>query len=150
MVFGNKKQKATTRIDSLIGLETRINGSITFAGGLRIDGEVCGDVIGEEGKATTLVVSEKARITGAIRVGHMMLNGTVEGPIHASHFLELQSKCKVKGDVHYSTLEMHPGAVVSGQLIHAGTPGSAPVASGTVSAKKSAKEAAPQIDKVES
>lgn len=149
-MFGNKKQKATTRIDSLIGLETRISGSITFAGGLRIDGEVCGDVIGEEGKATTLVVSEKARIVGAIRVGHMMLNGTVEGPIHAAHFLELQSKCKVKGDVYYSTLEMHPGAVVSGQLIHSGAQGGAPATTAAVASKKAPKETEHQADKVES
>lgn len=117
-MFGNNKQKATNRIDSLIGLETRIKGDMVFSGGLRIDGEVVGDVTAEEGKASTLVVSEKARIRGTVRVGHLVLNGTVEGPIHASHYLELQSKCHVSGDVHYSTLEMHPGAVVVGQLVH--------------------------------
>jgi len=117
-VFGNNKQKAANRIDSLIGLETRIQGDMVFAGGLRIDGEVIGDVTAQGDKATTLVVSEKARIRGTVRVGHLVLNGTIEGPIHAAQYLELQSKCHVQGDVYYSTLEMHPGAVVVGQLIH--------------------------------
>jgi cytoskeletal protein CcmA (bactofilin family) len=125
-VFGNKKQKATNRIDSLIGLETRIDGDMNFSGGLRIDGEVVGDVTANDEKQSTLMVSEKARIRGTVRVGHLVLNGTVEGPIHASHYLELQSKCHVHGDVYYSTLEMHPGAVVVGQLIHVAPDGKAP------------------------
>ncbi|MDN3575546.1 polymer-forming cytoskeletal protein [Chitinimonas viridis] len=118
-MFGNNKQKATNRIDSLIGLETRIDGNMTFSGGLRVDGEVHGDVTAAANdKQSTLVVSEKARVKGTVRVGHLVLNGTVEGPIYAAHYLELQSKCRVVGDVYYQTLEMHPGAVVSGQLIH--------------------------------
>jgi cytoskeletal protein CcmA (bactofilin family) len=125
-VFGNSKQKsASNRIDSLIGIETRITGDMVFSGGLRIDGEVVGDVTAEEGKASTLVVSEKARIRGTVRVGHLVLNGTVEGPIHANQYLELQSKCHVAGDVFYSTLEMHPGAVVVGQLVHSAGEGKA-------------------------
>lgn len=117
-MFGSNKQKATNRIDSLIGLETRIEGDMLFTGGLRVDGEVVGNVTALDNKPSTLVVSEKARIKGTVRVAHLVLNGTVEGPIHASQYLELQSKCRVNGDVHYTTLEMHPGAVVAGQLIH--------------------------------
>lgn len=117
-MFGNKKQKASKSIDSLIGVDTRIEGSMRFSGGLRVDGEVVGDVSAVDDKPSTLVISEKARIEGEIRVGHLVLNGTVKGPIRASHYLELQAKCKVIGDVYYTTLEMHPGAVVDGQLIH--------------------------------
>ena len=121
-MFRNK-QKANNRIDSLIGLQTRIDGGLSFSGGLRVDGEVIGDVIAREGASGTLVVSEKACIRGSVRVAHLVLNGTVEGPIYASQYLELQGKCKVQGDVHYNTLEMHPGAVVVGQLIHVTAPG---------------------------
>jgi len=117
-MFGNKKQKVTNRIDSLIGLESRIEGNLVFAGGLRVDGEIIGDISAQEGKPTTLVVSEKATIRGSVRVGHLVLNGVIEGPIHASEYVELQTKCKVIGDVHYTTLEMHPGAIVDGKLIH--------------------------------
>ncbi|HEY9103185.1 polymer-forming cytoskeletal protein [Chitinimonas sp.] len=119
-MFGNDKQKASNRIDSLIGLETKIVGNMTFSGGLRVDGEIHGDVTAADDKQSTLVVSEKARIKGTVRVAHLVLNGAVEGPIYAANYLELQSKCRVQGDVHYKTLEMHPGAVVSGQLIHLG------------------------------
>jgi cytoskeletal protein CcmA (bactofilin family) len=144
-VFGSNKQKSTNRIDSLIGLETRIQGDMTFTGGLRIDGEVVGDVTAHDEKQSTLMVSEKARIRGTVRVGHMVLNGTVEGPIHASHFLELQSKCHVHGDVYYSTLEMHPGAVVVGQLIHVAADAKKGSAPAPVPAAISAPPAAPAL-----
>ncbi|NQW93885.1 MAG: polymer-forming cytoskeletal protein, partial [Polaromonas sp.] len=37
-------------------------------------------------------------------------------PVHASELLELQPKAKIAGDVSYKALEMHQGAVISGQL----------------------------------
>jgi cytoskeletal protein CcmA (bactofilin family) len=118
-MFSSKKPtKPQTRIDSLIGAGTRIDGNVTFSGGLRIDGEVHGNVIGASGDAATLVLSEQATVEGEIRVAHVVVNGTVRGPIHASDSLELQPRSRVAGDVHYSTLEMHLGAVVDGRLVH--------------------------------
>jgi len=113
-----KKQVYGDRIDSLIGVGSCIRGNIVFSGGLRVDGEIIGDVSGQQEDASTLVISEKALIKGAVRVGRLVLNGKIEGPIRALFYLELQSKCRVLGDVYYSKLEMHPGAVVVGQLIH--------------------------------
>jgi cytoskeletal protein CcmA (bactofilin family) len=118
-MFGAKSNKPQTRIDSLIGSGTRIEGGITFSGGLRVDGEVRGDVRSAEGPPTTLVVSEQARIEGEVRVAHLVVNGTILGPVHATEFLELQARSRVNGDVHYSALEMHLGAIVEGRLVHA-------------------------------
>ena len=120
-MFGKKPGKPQNRIDSLIGVGTRIEGNVTFAGGLRVDGEIKGDVRAAEGEACTLVVSEKARIEGEIRVAHLVVNGTIVGPVHAADFLELQPRSRVTGDVHYSSLEMHLGAVVDGRLVHLGS-----------------------------
>ena len=72
-----------------------------------------------DGQQTTLVVSEQARIEGEIRVSHLVVNGTIVGPVHAAEFLELQPRSRVSGDVHYSALEMHLGAIVEGRLVHA-------------------------------
>jgi cytoskeletal protein CcmA (bactofilin family) len=44
----------------------------------------------------------------------------VVGPVRASHYLELQTKSRVTGDVYYKSLEMHTGAVVEGKLIYLG------------------------------
>ena len=79
---------------------------------------IAGQVTTADGQAGTLVVSEHAKVEGEIRVSHIVINGTVEGPVAASDYLELQPKARVTGDVTYKTLEMHVGAVVQGRLNH--------------------------------
>ena len=114
------------RIDSLIGTGTVVEGDVTFSGGLRIDGTVRGNVTTANGEPGTLVVSEQARIDGEIKVSHVVVNGTVNGPVTANDFLELQEKARIVGDIEYRSLEMHLGAVVQGRLHHA-EPGTASV-----------------------
>jgi len=117
-MFRKKVSKPQNRIDSLIGAGTRIEGNVAFAGGLRVDGEIIGNVIASGDQPSTLVVSEQARIDGEIHVSHLVVNGAINGPVHSAEFLELQDHARVKGDVHYNTLEMHLGAVVDGRLVH--------------------------------
>ena len=118
-MFGNKDSaKPQNRIDCLIGAGTTIEVNISFGGGLRVDGHVRGNVVADEDKPGTLVLSEHARIEGEIRVSHAVINGTVVGPVHASEYAELQAKSNVTGDVHYRTLEMQLGAVVQGRLVY--------------------------------
>jgi cytoskeletal protein CcmA (bactofilin family) len=117
-MFGNKQSKPQNRIDSLIGAGTKVNGDLHFSGGLRIDGEVEGNVIANPGKPSTLVLSENARVDGEINVTHLVVNGVVTGPVYAAEYLELQSKAKLVGDVHYKTLEIQLGAIIEGRLIH--------------------------------
>ena len=117
----NRKSHASPqkRIDCLIGAGTTVQGDVSFSGGLRVDGVVIGNVATADGDNGTLVVSEQARIDGEIKVSHVVVNGTVNGPITANDFLELQAKARVLGDIRYKTLEMHLGAVVQGRLVHA-------------------------------
>ena len=118
-MFGGKGgSKPHNNIECLIGAGATVEGSIIFAGGLRVDGRVRGDVIAAEGKPGTLVLSEQAQIEGEIRVSHVVINGTVIGPVHASEYVELQPKANVTGDVHYKTLEIQLGAVVQGRLVY--------------------------------
>ena len=117
-MFGKKKSTPQTRIDSLIGAGTRVDGNVTFSGGLRVDGIVHGDIAGSSETDATLVISEQATVEGEIRVAHLVVNGIVKGPIHALESLELQPRCRVTGDVYYTSLEMHLGAVVDGRLMH--------------------------------
>jgi cytoskeletal protein CcmA (bactofilin family) len=119
-VFGKKDEnKPHGRIDSLIGAGTRVEGCIRFAGGLRVDGEVVGGVEAVEGaSASTLVLSEHARVEGPVRVAHLVSNGTVVGAVTVSESLEMQSKARIIGDVEYAMVEMHQGAVIEGRLLH--------------------------------
>ena len=107
------------RIDSLIGAGTVVQGNVTFAGGLRIDGAVDGKVATSNNAPGTLVISEHARVDGEVKVSHVVINGSVSGPVIANDYLELQAKARVNGDVLYRALEMHVGAIVHGKLTHA-------------------------------
>lgn len=119
-MFGKRNENAPQgRIDSLIGAGTRVDGSIRFSGGLRIDGEVSGSVEAAEGaSSSTLVLSEHGRIEGAVCVAHLVTNGTVVGPVSVGESLEIQGKARILGDVEYSVIEMHQGAVVEGRMVH--------------------------------
>ena len=103
-------------IRTLIGEGTVIHGELRFADGLRIDGEVHGDVIAEGVGHSILVISEKARVVGKVKAAHVIINGQVEGPVHSDELLELQPKASIVGDVRYEVLEMHQGATIDGEL----------------------------------
>ena len=135
-MFGKKNEgKPLGRIDSLIGVGTRIEGSLFFTGGLRIDGEVKGSVQAVEGaSASTLVLSEQARIEGAVSVAHFVSNGTVVGPVVVTESLEMQPRARIVGDVEYASIEMHQGAVIEGRLV------SSPASRGELTALESAKD----------
>lgn len=111
-----RKTKGT--IDSLIGISTKIEGDVHFKGGLRIDGQVKGNVIAEGEDPSMLVISEFARVEGEVRVAHLVVNGEIVGPVYSSELLELQPKARITGDVYYKALEMHGGALVSGKLTY--------------------------------
>jgi cytoskeletal protein CcmA (bactofilin family) len=120
-MFGKKPEsKLHGRIDSLIGAGTRIEGALYFTGGLRVDGELKGSIQAAEGASSSiLVLSEHARIEGAVSVAHMVTNGTVVGPVVVTDALEMQSKARIVGDVEYATIEIHQGAVIEGRLVNA-------------------------------
>lgn len=121
-MFGKgSESKPLGRIDSLIGAGTRIEGNIRFSGGLRVDGEVKGNIeAAESATSSTLVLSEQARIEGIVRVAHFVANGTVVGPVTVSESLEMQAKARIVGDVEYALIEMQQGAVIEGRLMHLG------------------------------
>jgi cytoskeletal protein CcmA (bactofilin family) len=120
-MFGGKSSNTpkTGTIDSLIGAGTVIEGNLKFRGGLRIDGVVQGHLVpADESSTTSVIVSEQGRIDGSIRASHVVIDGTINGPVEATEHLDLQPKAKVTGDIRYKALEMHHGAVVQGVLSH--------------------------------
>ena len=112
-MFGKKAQPP---IKSLIAQGTRIDGNLTFTEGLRVDGEIYGGISSSAEQPSILVISEAAVVQGAIRSDHVIINGTVRGPVHATELLELQPRARIEGDVHYRALEMHQGAIIAGKL----------------------------------
>jgi cytoskeletal protein CcmA (bactofilin family) len=119
-MFFKKANKIDNRIDTLVGADTRIEGDLSFSGGLRVDGAIRGDVTEQNGNPSTLILSEHGKIEGSVTAAKIVLNGKVVGTVKASHFIELQTKARITGDLHYKSLEMHTGAVIEGKLVYMG------------------------------
>ena len=127
----NRNKKASIR--TLIDASTRINGDLTFTGGLHLDGTIVGTVAaGSEGSAF-LSVGKDACIEGNVDVPNIILNGLVKGDIHASAEIKLGPGARVIGNVTYTNMETAVGAKINGKLIHKGD-SDAPIAEAEVDA----------------
>ena len=122
-MFSKRKNSSSikmTQLSSLIADGVEITGDVVFAGGMRIDGRVKGNVIGRshDGKAPALLVlSDKGQIEGSVRCGDAVINGAVIGDLEVEHLLELQSEARVSGTIRYRQLQLDVGASVQGQLV---------------------------------
>ncbi len=113
----NDKQKAE-KVDTLIGQHTELRGDIIYKGGLHVDGKIKGNVIADSEASTILVLSESGTIEGEVKVPYIIINGTVNGDLHAEQSVELGAHARINGNVYYNKIEMAMGAEVNGSLVH--------------------------------
>lgn len=107
-----------TRLSSLIAAGVEIAGDVSITDGLRIDGQLEGNVLCKDTAHGLLVLSEKGSIVGGAKVYDAVINGTICGDLEVEHFLELQAKARVTGNIRYRQLHMECGATVDGKLEH--------------------------------
>ena len=127
-MFGSGKKRKATRIDTLVGQHTEMQGDIRFSGGLHVDGTIKGNVIAENDDSSMLSLSECGTIEGEVSVPYVVLNGAVIGDVHGSEHVELASKARIIGNVYYNLIEMAIGAEVNGKLVHSLEPAESPLA----------------------
>jgi cytoskeletal protein CcmA (bactofilin family) len=137
-----QKQSKNANIDTLIGAQTRINGDVEFVGGLHVDGYINGNVKGEPAAGAFLSVSEQGCIEGSVFAPNVILNGIVKGDIEAVDRVELGSKARVLGNVHYTVIETAVGAQINGKLIHRANPPAGAPNQGTAGSEPGPKESA--------
>ncbi len=114
----SRKKRKITKIDTLIGQSTEIQGNIHFSGGLHVDGSIKGNVIAENDGQSMLSLNECGTIEGEVRVPYLMINGIVMGDVYSGEHVELAAKSRITGNVYYNLIEMAVGAEVNGKLFH--------------------------------
>lgn len=121
-MFRKKQNKSIeiNKLSSLVADNVEINGDIAFSAGLRVDGRVNGNLSNKEGSKGLLVLSDQGRIEGDVHVYDAVVNGTIVGNLTVDHFLELQPKSRVTGNISYRQLQMDCGASVDGTLTRIG------------------------------
>jgi len=106
-----------SRLSSLIATGVQIAGDVIVTDGVRIDGQVAGNVIAKPETKGLLVLSEKGRIEGNVHVHDAVVNGTICGDLEVENFIELQAGARVTGAIRYRTLQMTCGARVEGTMV---------------------------------
>jgi cytoskeletal protein CcmA (bactofilin family) len=107
----NKKDKGGGRLNTIIGKDSIIDGTIEVEGGLRVDGIVRGRISVTE----SLTVGDSGRIEADSTVRIATIGGKVVGNILAQDRIELQSKAVVEGDITTKNLIVEEGAVFHGR-----------------------------------
>ena len=112
MAMKNKQKGSAT----LIEVGTLIKGEIIFDNELFVMGEVEGD-LNSDSDLAKLIVSKTGKVQGEIRVPNVVVNGTILGNVFASENLEITGTARIFGDLHYSTIEIQGGSLITGRLV---------------------------------
>ena len=95
---------ASKRTSTVIAEGLRIIGNVSADGAVQVNGQIDGDL-----NCTSITVSPKALITGAIKARSVVIDGKVEGPISGEDVV-LESQAFVTGDIQAQTLFIERGA----------------------------------------
>ncbi len=98
-------------MNTIIGKDSIIEGTLEVQGGLRVDGIVRGRISATE----SLAVGDSGRVEADLTVRIAVIGGKVVGNIFAQDKIELQSKAEVEGDITTKNLIVEEGAVFHGR-----------------------------------
>jgi cytoskeletal protein CcmA (bactofilin family) len=107
-----RKTKETAPITTILGVETSVEGSVTFTGTIRLDGRVSGKI---ESQAGTVIVGEKAVIEADVSVGVAIIMGRVKGVIDAASRIEIYPPAQVDGDIQAPVISIDAGVQFNGK-----------------------------------
>ncbi len=103
-------------IRAFLGEGTQFKGVLSFAGAVRVDGQLEGEVVGEE----VLIIGEPGQVHADIEVGTLVVSGRVQGTITAKHRVELLRPSRVTGTIRTPCWVVAVGALVVGTCEMAG------------------------------
>lgn len=103
-------------VPSIIGEDLTVTGNIVSKGEVQIEGEVQGDI-----HCSSLVIGEKAQVTGGLLADDVVVRGRVVGSIRGAR-VSLQSSSHVEGDIYHQSLAIEQGAFFEGKSRRADDP----------------------------
>ncbi|MBZ5588895.1 MAG: polymer-forming cytoskeletal protein [Acidobacteriia bacterium] len=109
-VTQDPRQAATATV---IGRQTRIEGTITGGGAVRVDGGLKGAVHLE----APLEIVQGASVEAEVQATVVRVAGSVTGNVTATQLVELLATAVVKGDVSAPALHVVQGAKLDGRVV---------------------------------
>ena len=114
-----RRRKPGERVDagrdaplSIIASGMRVQGELSTAGEVQIEGTVIGTVHAEH----VVRVAPGGVVEGEIRAPTAILGGKVSGPVRADERVEVLASAIIQGDITTPRLAVHEGAIVCGQV----------------------------------
>ena len=111
-MFGSNKKSTNyvSEIETLIGKDTIVKGTINSKGTIRIDGQFEGDI----STIGNIMVGDNAVITAQVTALNATIAGTIYGNVDISEKLELLPSAKMYGDIKVGVLIISAGATFKG------------------------------------
>ena len=106
-----KKEKQADTISTFLGPGTSIDGTLEFQGTIRLDGNVKGQVISQNG---TLIVGDNAVVQAQIRVDTAIIRGEINGSVEAKTRVEAYPPARIIGDIQAPEISVESGVVFNG------------------------------------
>jgi len=107
MLFGNSDTHS--KIETIVGTGTELEGNVHTSESLRIDGKVRGEI-----SAESVYVGENGVVLGDISANNVTIAGKVKGNVAAASTLELLVSGQVLGDLRTNKLIIADGATFEG------------------------------------
>lgn len=109
----SKKKKIFDSVETLIGTQTTLKGTIISSKTVRVDGQVIGNIE----KCAGVIVGEAAFVKGNIEANYVVVAGKVEGNIIATEGIELLNQSSVVGNIQTNILSISEGAYFEGKSV---------------------------------
>jgi cytoskeletal protein CcmA (bactofilin family) len=109
-MFGSRRR------GTIIGKGNKLMGKVTAEGLVTVYGEMDGKL-----QCASLVLARKALFRGAVTARQVVIDGQVEGPIHAESVV-LKPRAHVVGDIHHQSLDIRKGAYFEGRSVQVQAP----------------------------
>ena len=109
-MFGKKDLASSDRLETIIGKDTTVSGSISGEGIIRLDGKV----LGEEVRHGEVIVGESGEINSDITAKQVTVAGLVKGNIQAEGKVEIVGTGKIIGNIRAANLVISEGALFQG------------------------------------
>jgi len=107
----NSKDKDVNRIETLIGEQCHIIGSLNVTGMIELDGSIDGDLFCED----DVILGQSSHLNGNIVCNNAYIHGILHGNISCKSTLTIESCGKVKGDISVKKLMITEGGILDGK-----------------------------------
>jgi cytoskeletal protein CcmA (bactofilin family) len=110
--LGNGAPRELGDVVSIIGPGMKITGDCESDGTIRVEGSIEGAVKA----AKSVVVGKDGIVIGDISTQDAIVAGRVNGSVTAESRVELQSSCRIEGDIRSRRVKLDEGGQIDGSL----------------------------------